>query len=204
MAVDLLDDIANLTLAGIAEAQAAYKHWTGGRGLWQAPDHMVTTYIAKHLSDIEDTSFYLTLDHPVRDAIGQAGALPDGRPRNALRPNGKFDLLVWTVNGRPGVLVEVKKQVKRFSGIKADVSRICTLLRIPDTSFRCGFIAYYTSCGDRNGELPKDVVRERVEAVANDVKQVTNENGLTFKRYPGHIEGDDSDAWTAEVLKISR
>ena len=198
-----MNDIVNKTLAGISEAQKRYEYWTGGRWLWEAPEYMVTTYIAKHISGIEDKSFYLTLEHKVRDAIDKAGGLPPGKPLAVLRRNGKFDLLVWWANEKPRAVIEVKKQVKRFSDIEADVSRICAILSIPDTSFRCGFIAYYTSRGDHHGKSAKEVVSEKAEEIASRVKEVIKKDGLKFKRYNRKAVGDDSDAWTAEVLKIS-
>ena len=199
-----MSDIVNKTLAGISEAQKKYEYWTGGRWLWEAPEYMVTTYIAKHISVLEDKTFYLTLEHKVRDALDKAGGLPlpPGEPPDVLRLKGKFDILVWWANDTPRAVIEVKKKVKRFSDIEADVSRICAILNIPDTSFRCGFIAYYTSKYDKHG-LAKDRVNERVKEVAKDVKKFANKNGKTFKRYYGKVKGDDSDAWTVEVLKIS-
>ena len=206
MSYDLMNDIVNKTLAGISEAQKRYEYWTGGRWLWEAPEYMVTTYIAKHISGIEDKSFYLTLEHKVRDAIDEAGGLPPGKPPDVLRRNGKFDILVWWANETPRAVIEVKKQVKRFSDIKADVSRICAILSIPDTSFRCGFIAYYTSRGDHNGESVKEVVSERAKRVSSGLKSHVKKDfaKLKIKRYPRKVVGDNNDAWTAEVLKISR
>lgn len=206
MAYDLMNDIVQKTLAGISEAQKKYEYWTGGRWLWEAPEYMVTTYIAKHIADIEDKTFYLTLEHKVRDAIKAArnnGKLPVGQPLKHLRLKGKFDVLVWWANDTPRAVIEVKKKVARFSDIEADVSRICAILNIPDTSFRCGFIAYYTSKYDKHG-LAKDLVNDRVKEVAKDVKLFANQNGMKFKRYSGKVKGDDSDAWTVEVLKISK
>ena len=200
-----MNDIVQKTLAGISEAQKTYDYWTGGRWLWEAPEYMVTTYIAKHIAVIEDKTFYLTLEHKVRGAIIKAGGLPPGKPPDVLRLKGKFDILVWWANEKekPRAVIEVKKQVKRFSDIEADVSRICAILNIPDTSFRCGFIAYYTSKYDYRG-LVKERVIERVDKVAKDVKLFANKDGKKFKRYSGKVKGDDSDAWTVEVLKISR
>ena len=202
MPYDLMNDIVNKTLAGISEAQKKYEYWTGGRWLWEAPEYMVTTYIAKHIANIEDKTFYLTLEHQVRDALDKAGGLPVKEPPDVLRLKGKFDVLVWWANDTPRAVIEVKKKVARFSDIEADVSRICAILSIPDTSFRCGFIAYYTSKYDKHG-LAQDIVNDRVKEVAKDVKLIANQNGMKFKRYSGKINGDDSDAWTVEVLKIS-
>ncbi len=202
---NLMDNIVKKTLAGISEAQEDYNNWTGDHWLWEAPEYMVTTYIAKQISDLEDKSFYLTLEHKVKDAIDEAGGLPVGRPRKILRLEGKFDILVWWAKETPRAVIEVKKQVEGFSDIEADVSRICGILSIPDSSFRCGFIVYYTS-KYKTGSAKK-YVSNRVEGIAKEVKKFTYEyeNGLKFKRYPREVEEDGSDdAWTAEVLKISR
>ena len=43
MSYDLMDDIANKTLAGISKAQKDYEDWTGGYWLWEAPEYMITT-----------------------------------------------------------------------------------------------------------------------------------------------------------------
>ena len=205
MPANLMDNIVKKTLAGISEAQEDYNYWTGGSWLWEAPEYMVTTYIAKHISDLKEKSFYLTLEHKVKDAIDIAGGLPVGRPHKTLRRDGKFDILVWWANETPRAVIEVKKQVRGFSEVRADVSRICDILSIPDTTFRCGFIVYYTS--KYKPGSAKKYVSNRVVGVAKEVKKFTYEYGkrLKFKRYHREVEEDGSDdAWTAEVLKISR
>ena len=202
MSYDLMDDVANKTLAGISKAQKDYEDWTGGYWLWEAPESMVTTYIARQISAISDKSFYLTLENKVRDGIRDAGGA-SGRPRKALRFNGKFDILLWWANGTPRAIIEVKNQVTGFSKIKDDVSRISAALKRQNT-IRCGFIAYYTSLADGEYKLAKNRVEERVCNVASAVKEFAKDNNMKFKRYPGKVVKDEDSAWTAEVLKISR
>lgn len=202
MSYDLMDDVANKTLAGISKAQKEYEDWTGGYWLWEAPEYMVTTYIARQISTISDKSFYLTLENNVRDGIRDAGGA-SGRPRKALRFNGKFDILLWWANGTPRAIIEVKNQVTGFSKIKDDVSRISAALKRQNT-IRCGFIAYYTSLADGEYKLAKNRVEERVCNVASAVKEFAKDNNMKFKRYPGKVVIDEDSAWTAEVLKISR
>ena len=197
-----MDDVANKTLAGISKAQKEYEDWTGGYWLWEAPEYMVTTYIARQISTISDKSFYLTLENNVRDGIRDAGGA-SGRPRKALRFNGKFDILLWWANGTPRAIIEVKNQVTGFSKIKDDVSRISAAL-IRQNTIRCGFIAYYTSLADGERKLAKDRVEERVCNVASAVKEFAKANNMKFKRYSGKVVKDEDSAWTAEVLKISR
>ena len=203
MSYDLMDDVANKTLAGISKAQKDYEDWTGGYWLWEAPEYMVTTYIARQISAISDKTFYLTLENNVRDGIRDAGGA-GGRPRKALRFSGKFDILLWWANGTPRAIIEVKNQVPGFSKIKHDVSRISAALRSHQNTIRCGFIAYYTSLTDDEHNPAKNRVETRVDGVASDVKEFAKANNMKFKRYPGKVVIDEDSAWTAEVLKISR
>lgn len=202
MSYDLMDDVANKTLSGISKAQKEYEDWTGGYWLWEAPEYMVTTYIARQISTISDKTFYLTLENKVRDGMREAGGA-SGRPRKDLRFNGKFDILLWWANGTPRAIIEVKNQVTGYSKIKYDVSRISAALSQQNT-IRCGFIAYYTSLADTEHKLAKNRVETRVDGVASDVKKFAKANNLKFKRYPGKVVKDEDSAWTAEVLKISR
>ena len=197
-----MDDVANKTLAGISKAQKEYEDWTGGYWLWEAPEYMVTTYIARQISTISDKTFYLTLENNVRDGIRDAGGA-SGRPRKDLRFNGKFDILLWWANGTPRAIIEVKNQVTSFSKIKDDVSRISAALKRQNT-IRCGFIAYYTSLTDGARKPAKNRVETRVDGVESAVKKFANDNDLKFKRYPGKVVKDEDRAWTIEVLKISR
>ena len=202
MSYDLMDDVANKTLAGISKAQKEYEDWTGGYWLWEAPEYMVTTYIARQISTISDKTFYLTLENNVRDGIRDAGGA-SGRPRKDLRFNGKFDILLWWANGTPRAIIEVKNQVTSFAKIKDDVSRISAALKHQNT-IRCGFIAYYTSLTDGERKPAKNRVETRVDGVESAVKKFANDNDLKFKRYPGKVVKDEDSAWTIEVLKISR
>ena len=198
-----MNDIANKTLAGMSKAQKEYEDWTGGYWLWEAPEYMVTTYIARQISTNCDRTFYLTLGNNVRDGIKDAGG--KGRPRNALRFNGKFGILLWRANGTPRAIIEVKNQVTGFSKIKDDVSRISAALTNQNT-IRCGFIAYYTSCGGTDGSSAKNNVITRVNGVASKVKETVKKKNFKFERYPRIVKvvNNENRAWTAQVLKISR
>ncbi len=198
-----MDDVANKTLAGISKAQREYEDWTGGCWLWEGPEYMVTTYIARQISTINDRTFYLTLENNVRDGINEAGG-GRGRPRNDLRFYGKFDILLWWANDTPRAIIEVKNQVNGFSKIKDDVSRISAALSQQNT-IRCGFIAYYTSKREEDEhKSAADHVINRADKISSEVKIFTNKNLMKFKRYSGKVVKDEDSAWTVEVLKISR
>ena len=207
--VNFMDVVVNRSLAGISEAQKHYDYWTGGYSLWQAPEYMLTTYIARHISAIDVSPFYLTLENNVEDGINEAGGLGRGKLREDLRPGGRFDILIWWGNGTPRAILEVKNRVIGFSNIQDDVSRICATLSRSNT-IRCGFIAYYSSHSKPNSKRKsaKDRVIERVDEVASKAKVFTNQKGRKFNRYPAEVNvnvvGNGRYAWTAEVLKISR
>ena len=198
---NFMDDVACTTLYAISEAQKDYKCWTGGYWLWKAPEYMITTYIAKHISAIKDRPFYLTLENKVRDAIDDAGGMGSGKESSTQRRGGKFDILLWWGNDTPRAVIEVKNRVRYFSDIETDVSRICDTLNRPKTKFRDGFIAYYTFDKNNKHTPVKCIVKE----VAKEAKEFANSKGKSFKRYSGEIKvEEDGGAWAAEVLKISR
>lgn len=203
MSHDFMDDIAENTLGGISKAQIDYETLSGGYWLWKAPEYLVTTYIARHISTINYRTFYLTLENNVTSGIKDAGGWGKGRLRKDLRPDGKFDMLLWWANDKPRAVIEVKNQVTGFSHIKADISRICATLSRHNT-IRCGFIAYYTSFSKGKRKSARDRVITRVDGVASKVNELAKQEKKKFKRYPGKVVGDDNDAWSAEVLKISR
>ena len=203
--VTFMDAVVTQTLAGISEAHKHYADWTGGYSLWQAPEYLLTSYIANHVSAIDVRPFYLNLENNVAEGINEAGGLGTAELREDLRP-GRFDILLWWANGTPRAIIEVKNRVIGFSNIEADISRICAALS-PSNALRCGFIAYYTSHSKPKSKhkSAKDRLIERVHDVAAKAKKFTNQNNRQFRRYRGKVKvvGNGRYAWTAEVLKIS-
>ena len=162
--------IVEKTLEGIVRAQDDYETWTGGSWLWKAPEYLVTSYIAREISTIEENACYVTLESNVKNAIRYSGGR-SGRPRSALRHRGKFDILLWwrSNHARPRAVIEVKKHVSGFAAIKDDVARICAVLSRPKskTSFQCGLVAFYTSkyLEDRPKEV-KPWLNSRLERIS--------------------------------------
>lgn len=183
MPYDFMDDIANKILAGMSKAQKEYEDWTGGYWLQEAPEYMVTTYIARQISTINNRTYYLTLENKVRDGIRDADG-SKGRPRKALGFNGKFDILLWRANGTPRAIIEVKNQVTGFSKIKDDVSRITAALS-SDNKIRCGFIAFYTSLSKGENKSAIERVISRVNGVASIVKEIAKQEEKKLSDIPG-------------------
>ena len=55
-----MDKIVGNTLAGIAKAHKDYESWTGGYWLWEAPEYLITTHIAKQLTTYRGHKYYVT------------------------------------------------------------------------------------------------------------------------------------------------
>ena len=212
------DEYAEKTSIGMYKAQKAYDKWSGGLWARYAPEYLLTTYIAKEISNIKNKPFYLTLEQHVGEALEEAGA-----SKNTVKNFGKqkFDIMVWWASDAPRGIVEVKKQVTSFSGgatgyggIKKDVERIIKSLKAT-SDLQFGLIAYYTSCkyGERPSKTAEERIRDRVEEIGFEARDFVKAKNMKFKRFSGKIiifkdstvkDGPNDHAWVAEVLMISK
>ena len=214
-----MHEYAKKTSIGMYKAQKAYEEWSGGLWAWNAPEYLLTVYIAQEISRIEVKPFYLTLEQHVGQALREAGASED-----AVKSAGKqkYDIFVWWGGDIPRGIIEVKKQVNSFSGgstgyrgVKKDVYRIIESLKAT-SSLRFGLIAYYTSCkfGEKPPRKAEALIRERVEKISSDAQKFVQDKkckNLAFRRIAGKVNkyedntvGDSPNdhAWVAEVLVI--
>jgi hypothetical protein len=49
--------IVQATLDGFMEAQRVYKEWSGGYWLWQAPEYLITSTVAKNIAALEGAKY---------------------------------------------------------------------------------------------------------------------------------------------------
>ena len=209
-------EYAKKTSKGMYKAQQAYENWSGGLWAWKAPEYLLTTFIAREISNIKDKPFYLTMEQHVGEALAEAGA-----GESAVKKAGKqkFDILVWWGSDKPRGIIEVKKQINSFDGgatgyggIRKDIERIIESLNATDR-LRFGFIAYYTSCkfGERPRKNAETRIKDRVEKVSLEAKAFVKKKNMNFERIPGQIkkikdntvmDGPNDHAWVAEVLMI--
>ena len=194
------------TLSGIAKAQRDYEAWSGGFWLWQAPEYMLTTYIAKELWTVPGSK-YLTLESNVRRTLEDAGGMGRGKISEATRPDGRSDIVLWwRSNDTPRAVIEVKNQVSDSAiEIKQDIKRISTTLRKRDNSFQCGLIAFYTSRRDRKGD--GEGARKTIKDRLNKIEEVTQKilaKEHRLSRHDSRIRVDGDGAWVASVLQIQR
>ena len=197
-----MDKIVGNTLAGIAKAHKDYERWTGGYWLCDAPEYLITTYIARQLTTYRGHKYYVTLENNTRAAINDAGGMRKGRPRRDLRLQGRFDILLWWAKDTPRAIIEVKKHISAFKHISEDVSRICSTLE-QENDIRAGLVAYYTSHGSEPDEVAQ-FISKRLEVIETGTRNYVNKRGMKLRHYPDKIRIVDDWAWVPGVLKISR
>ena len=194
--------IVDKTLEGIVQAQRDYSKWTDGDWLWNAPEYMLSTYIAQKISKI-DGAKYLTLENSAKSAIEDAGARGKGRLHSKMRANGRFDVLLWWGSYAPRAVIEVKNQIGNVDAIRDDLLRIKEVLKRKrdDSSFQFGVIAYYTSTRDNREFSAKERIAKRIDNIFKDAKSIIGEE-LQVTSFNKNIRVEDDSAWVAAALLI--
>ena len=195
-----MNGVIEKTLCGIEKAQRDYKAWSNGSWLWEAPEYMLTMYIAKELWKMPGSK-YLTLEPNVRRTVKDAGGIGRGRVSRDIRQDGKFDIVLYWKRGTPRAIIEVKNQVDSGSKIWPDVDRIIAMLRNRDNSFQCGLIAFYTSKLDKGSHGGR--VRSTLARIEKYARDKLGEQYL-LSRYDSGTKVDGDSAWVASVLRIQR
>ena len=200
----LMKETVKATLKGIISSQEQYESWSGGCWLWEAPEYLITTCIAKRLSTLDVPNLYITLENNVRQAMEHAGGLTRGRPPHTLRLDGKFDILLWE-GDTPRVVIEVKNRINSYAELLNDVDRICAVLRKQQgESIRNGLVAFYTSKykeGDEEGVV--DFVKNRLDRIEGNVRKYVEEMDMTLKSFKrSTVRRENDSAWAAAVLHI--
>ena len=182
-----------------------YEAWSGGCWLWEAPEYMVTTYIAKEIWTMPGSK-YLTLESNVRETVDEAGGFGRGRLRKNVRPGGRSDITLWWANSTPRAVIEVKNQISKVGGIEGDIDRIKSMLRNRDNTLKFGLMAFYTSRRDRgeDGEQAKSIIEEVwLERIESGTQEILGDE-YNLSRHDTAITVDGDSAWVASVLEIQR
>ena len=197
-----MSEIVENTLRGIEKAQKDYERWSGGYWLYQAPEYLMTTYISKELAKYKECSYYITLEHSTTDAMAKAGDVRRGKPRDDLRLNGRFDILLWW-NESPRVIIEIKKHISQYKHISDDICRICSVLEQHNT-IRHGIMAYYSAhYGESNQGALRNLICDRVKIIENKLQNYMQERGMTLQCHRKSITVVDDRAWIPGVLEMS-
>ena len=197
-----INTVVDKTLEGIVQAQRDYSKWTDGDWLWNAPEYMLSTYIAQKISEI-DGAKYLTLENSTKSAIEDAGARGKGKLHSKMRANGRFDVLLWWGSYDPRAVIEVKNQIGNVDAIRDDLLRIREVLKRKrdDSSFQFGIVAYYTSTTDSREFSARERIAKRIDNICKDARDIVGEE-LQITTFNKNIRVEDDSAWVAAVLLI--
>jgi hypothetical protein len=193
------DTVIRAALRGIVCAQRDYEKWNGD-WLWHAPEYFSTVYVAREIAKYIDGEF-LTIENGTESAIRDAGARGKGRLHRKMRPKGRMDLLLWWATTRkPRCVIEIKRHVTNFKGIRSDAQRIEKILqrRTKKNTIHTGMIVFYASCCCRRGE-PKAKLTKRIEAIRDTAaSEFYGSLKVSCRSTPVEVEGDS--AWAAVLL----
>ena len=189
------------TIEGISKAQRDYESFSGGSWLWEAPEYFTTVYIARNISKLKG-EFYLTLENLVWQTIDDAGGIGRGRIPQGMRLGGNFDIVYWGKDCYPRAIIEVKKQIRDFSQIRDDLSRIIAVLNRENTTFKYGIIAYYTSTRDKAQRTAEEHIINQIHSIESDARQF--QGGRIQGCYPAtyNLQLDGDSAWTARAILV--
>lgn len=195
--------IIDKVLHGIAQAQKDYSQWSDNEWLWNAPEYMLSTYVAQKIWGL-DGAKYITLENNVKSAVEDAGIMPTGKLHPDLRASGRFDIMLWWGDGSPRAPIEIKNQVDNFKVIRNDLLRIKKVLELRSgtSSFQFGVIAFYTSVSVKNESIASS--QNRITEILNRIFDCANEfvgPKLHLKPFKNvYVEGDS--AWAVVALLI--
>ncbi len=194
--------IVEKTLEGIVQAQKDYSRWTDGNWLWNAPEYILSTYIAQKISKIDGAKF-LTLENSATSAIEDAGARGRGKLPSKIRANGRFDVLLWWGSYKPRAVIEVKNQISSVDAIRDDLLRIKEVLKRKrnDSSFQFGIVAYYTSTIDSREFSAKERIEKRIDNIYKDASDIVGDE-LQITAFSKNIRVEYDSAWVAAALLI--
>lgn len=196
--------LAEATLNGIDESMELYKKWSGGEWLCNAPEYLITVKIAENIANYEGDEL-ITMEDKVDYVLDLSEATEKGRKPNALRKNGRIDIVIWNKDETPRIIIEVKNNVYRLSKISKDIIRIYQMLKRNknNSTLEYGIIAFYMSRHYERGNA-KEKLKKQLTKIINDFKNEFDD--ISYDEKIGDIVelNDKKDAWVsvALVLKV--
>lgn len=203
--------IIDAILNGINTAFDEYEEMSGGCWLSAAPEHYVVCKIAESLSKL-DGAKYITMEGGVKDTLNEAGAVSVGRPKKALKVNGRADIIFWNGNEEPRGIIEVKNPLwTMHEKAMDDVARIVEMLRIKseESSLEFGAFAFYTACDSNSKTSSEEGIKNKLARMLEKVREKYDANIslhhskiITVKNCSD--KGPDVDcSWVAACFLIS-
>jgi hypothetical protein len=193
--------IEKSALDGVVKAQKACEQWTGGCWLWEAHESLVSIFVAQELAAMKGAK-YVTIEHKLKSAMKDAGAIGRGKLPYAIRPDGRIDILLWWANGTPRAPIEVKCQVVSIRKIKADLLRINKVLahNKEKSTFQFGLLVFYSAFQDCKGISAREVAKEHLENIEEDCEKWAADCSAKMTHSKIHEDGDS--AWVASVVVL--
>ncbi|MDE0036822.1 MAG: hypothetical protein OXU77_04560 [Gammaproteobacteria bacterium] len=193
-----IEQIRGRILKGIRKAQSDYGVWADGAWLSEAPEYFMTTYIAREIAAVPAASWSLALEADVRETMKQSGQ--GRRRRRALRPDGRFDMLLSWGNRKPRAVIEVKQNVRGFWAVRADLARVTAALGSKENSLQCGILAFFMAMPDGVRKAARDRVWTRYESLVAKSKQFAGSQGLRLDARNGGVSVDDGAALAVTLV----
>lgn len=186
---------------GLISSRDDYIDWSGGLGLWQAPEYLITINITREFSKNGFKNF-VVLEKSAIDAFRESRTKNTGRIASDWRPYGRVDIMLYNCE-KPIVPIEVKRFVSTYSSIGSDMKRITKFVTRShgESSIKFGAIAFYIGSDDKNPERAQNRVKSRLDNIEREAK-FNLPKGLTVKLMAGEIKQVDGGAWSAAALIV--
>ena len=196
------DKIVDAVVRGVEDSQHFYEQCSGDCWLWEAPEYLLSTSVAKRLHKLKGAK-YVTLESNVHHMLKDAQATTLGAPKKSLRKNGRFDAVVWWGNGSPRAAVELKNNVWSYFQLRKDVKRINSVVQQNknDSSFQFGLVAFYASCMDSTRTKARKQLEQRTQTLLQRVKEDVSE-GISVTMTRGAIHVVEDSAWVATCFVL--
>ncbi len=199
------ESIINAVLSGYVLAQKKYEKMSDGYWLWEAPEYFVTTLIAEKLWNLEGSK-YITLEHDATDILEEAGAKGRGKVSNAIRKDGRVDILLWWASKKPRVIIEVKNKHSMVQYSK-DIKRIKAFLerKSDESSLQFGVFSFYESATEDNKKDAKQKIIDRIDKVRKKTEKILGDK-FKSKLYTTKMHKESEDlkyhAWQVACIVI--
>lgn len=195
-------------LDGLVSASEKYSLWSNNDPFYFAPEYFLNIEIGRMIRGIKGHNPGITFERNILDTLKTAKGLRQGRPSEKLKVKGRYDIVVWRVDGEyPRFVVEVKRDVWGYSIIKNDILRVATAFENKKTKMQCGFVAFTTFGFEKeykNGKRKdaQTVIEERLNTIDKKIKDM----GFKCERFDkklNYVDGGDG-AGRAVVLEFER
>jgi hypothetical protein len=194
--------LTEATLNGINESMELYKKWSGGEWLCNAPEYLMTVKIAENIANCEGDKL-ITMEDNVNYILDLSNAIKQGRKPDALRKNGRIDIVIWNKNETPKIIIEVKNNVYRLNKIYKDINRTYNMLirNKNNSTLEYGIIAFYISKHYKLGNAKEKLTKQLTKIIDDFKHQFDN---INYNKKIGEIVelNDKKDAWVSVVLVL--